>query len=219
MSKELLTISQKQNIKQILNTSTKISPFASLLEHQSGVSTVSFKNSSSTLLSGSFDTKINHIDVEKQKVISKFDFHKDGVWTISQPENENCFYSSGTEKVVYKYDLKSNKVVGSIEYHDQTVYDLKVSCSNKYLLSCSKGKICVWDVKNLNKPIVNISNNENKFVYSGNFLSDENYVIYGLIDGGLKVFDIKNSCDVCEYNIEFYDFKSDVNFDNENSVS
>ena len=213
------SIIDNQNIKTILTESVKVKPIKSLTEHLHGVSCLSYKQSNKTLLSGSFDCMINQYDVNNLSLTNKFFGHLDGVWTIAQNTTNDTFASSGTETKIFLWDVKSKLNTSKISYHDQTVYNLKYSSDSNYLLSCSKGKIIVWDLKNTSKPYKEIFNKENKFVYASNFLLNNDYIVYAVIDGGLSVVNIHDLNDVTTTNIEFNKFKSDINLDTDDSVS
>ncbi len=216
---ETISILDNQHIKSLLSESSKIPPFKSLTEHSYGVSSLSYKQNTKCLLSGSFDSSINQYDINSMSLLKKYKEHTDGVWSINQSESSNIFVSSGSDTNILLWDINTGKAINKLSFHDQTVYDVKFSKSNNYLISCSKGKIALWNMKNLSKPMNVIENKEHKFVYSSNILCNDKYILYGLKDGGLVAVDIATSKEVADIQLDFNKFKSEVNLDSENSVS
>lgn len=214
------SVIDEQVTKLKLEHAKKINPIKTLNNHLFGVSCLSYKKDNKSLLSGSFDNTINSYDINTLEMTRKYEGHKEGVWTLSQNRFNNVFASAGTDTDVYLWDSNSKSKISELKFHTQTVYGLKFSDHNKdSLLSCEKGQIALWDLKNTSKPIKTISNKDNKFVYATNFIQNDKYIVYGLIDGGLTVVRLDDLKEISTCNFSFSGYKSEVNIDPDNSVS
>lgn len=209
-----------EQAKSKVSQAIRLAPTKSLTEHLHGVSSLAFNTKTKDLASASFDNTINIYDTDKLSLKSKLSGHKDGVWSISYHLDKNLLASGGTEKSLYLWDTSSNKVINKLDFHDQTIYDVKFGTYNKdLLLSCSKGKIALWDIRKFDSPISNICSVDNTFVYSVNFLLEDKFLIYGVIDSNISIYDLNENKLKCSVSVKYSDYKSDKNQDSYNSVS
>lgn len=210
----------EQAIKTSLKNSAQINPIISIIEHNLGVTSLSYNENTQELLSGAFDGIICSYDVNSLKCNRKYREHKAGIWTIAHSQISNNYASGGSDNDIYLWDSKSKSNTSKLKFHEDPTYCLKFSDFNQdKLLSCSKGKIVLWDLKNVSQPLKIISNKEDKFVYSTNFISHDKYIVYGLIDGGITIIDAATAEEVTTCNFNFSKYKSEVNIDEFNSVS
>lgn len=209
-----------EQAKAKMSESKRLSPFKTLTSHLYGVSCLSFNQNTKELVSGSFDNNLNVYDTEKFEVKTTLKGHTDGIWTCNYSTHENILASSGSDKNVIIWDINSGKSSSLLKFHDQTVYDVKFALQNKnMLMSCSKGRIAIWDLKKTDKPINEVKNVDDAFVYSCNFLCNDSMIVYGYIDSNIVLYDLSTNKIKFEISVKYSDIKSESNQDAYNSVS
>ena len=85
--------------------------------------------------------------------------HKKGVWKSDYSPISQLFVSGGNDNQIILWDSTNYKLKNSIIFHKDAIYDLKFSTNGNMLASCSKGVVCIWDVKNMNQPLNVIEGN------------------------------------------------------------
>ncbi len=103
------------------------------------------------------------------KNINHLNNHKSGIWTCDYSNISPSFITGSSDKSIIMWDTNSYKPTSVINYHEHNVYDVRFSESGNYFASCSKGKVCLWDVKKLDKPM---------FVIKGIFAYKTKSLIY-----------------------------------------
>jgi WD40 repeat protein len=209
-----------QQSKAKMSEAKRLSPFKTLTSHLYGVSCLSYNNSTKELVSGSFDNTLNIYDINKFDIKSSLKGHTDGIWTCNYNEQNSILASGGSDKNIIFWDVNSGKSNSVLKYHDQTIYDIKFGQENSnLLLSCSKGKIALWDIKKTDKPINEIKNVNDAFVYSCNFLCHDSMIVFGYIDSNIVIYDLTSNKIKYEISVKYTDIKSEENQDSSNSVS
>ena len=116
--------------------------------------------------------------------------HEKGVWTIDCNPEVAMMATGGSDHKMFIYDSKTYKIINEIKIHNEALYDIKFSKNGKYMSSCSKGVIYIWDVKDFSKPLKTIEDEHGEFIYSTNFLDNDRYLVSGFIDGYLLIVDL-----------------------------
>lgn len=184
-----------------IQNSKQIKPVQTIYDHHDGISSLA----SSTFLPqnvlvGCFDKTLSEYDINSFRQIKKMQGHTGGIWACDySPVKQNFAVSAGSDTLIKLWDTNSAKCVETLKAHNSHIYDVKFSQDGKYIASCSKEIINIWDTKNLNKPIdiVNLrrQNPQDGFIYCVNFLNDSQSVISGFIDGTILVHNIGSSMD------------------------
>lgn len=224
MNDDQLNYYNLEQAKIKIEESTKIMFSTSINEHTYGVSDLAFNQNTKQLFSSSFDNNINLIDINNYSVNNKLKGHSDGVWTLDINEEKNILSSGSRDKTIKLWDSNSLKLIETLKYHSETVYDIKFNKSDKNLfLSCCKGKLAVWDLRNTKSPIYDVQEENNNFIYSCDFISGKkNYLIVSLLTGDLSVYDmdtkLNSKVKISSYHTNFSTYQSDENKETSNSV-
>jgi WD40 repeat protein len=172
------------------------------------------------LATASFDHNVNVYNLEKYQLVKTLKAHTKGVWCCDYSPKEDILLSGGNDNQVILWDNKTNKPVKQITgVHDEAVYDAVFSHDGQMFASCSKGKIALWDIKRLEKPIAFMEAKESKFIYSLNFTNSNNALIAGTIDGNLLLFDTNKLEVISQVYIPYEKLKIEENQDPGNAVS
>lgn len=125
-------------------------------------------------------------------LINSLQKHTKGVWTCDYSPTNPILASGSNDNSILLWDTNSYKVTSDIKFHDDAVYDVKFSASGNFLASCAKGIVCIWDMKNLSKPLTTIKEEHHDFVYSVNFIENDKYIVIGIIDGNVLISEISD---------------------------
>jgi WD40 repeat protein len=135
----------------------QIKPIQTFKDNLLGVADFSQNNlQPSEVTTVSFDQSIRVYDIEKMKNIKTFEEHTAGVWTIDYANKSELFLTGGNDNQIILWDSKSHKPVSRNSHHSNTVYDVQFSTNDNLFASCSKGEICIWDLKKLESPLQTI---------------------------------------------------------------
>lgn len=177
--------------------SKQITAESTIEDHFDGISDLSLNpQDSSVIAASSFDKTISLYDLTMQKETVRLKGHEKGVWTVNFHPSSNQLLSGGNDNTVLLWDPFSNKIIQKMNIHKRTIYDVQFSKTGNYFASCSKDIICIWDIKNLSKPIDTITERGGKlkdFVYCLNFIDEDKKLITGFIDGTLILHQIGES--------------------------
>ena len=135
-----------------------------------------------------FDKTLSEYDINKSKEILRLTGHESGIWTCDYSPSQSGLVATGSsDKKIGLWDLNSQKLIRFLEVHDNSIYDVTFSTDGKYIGSCSKDTICIFDTSNYNKPleIIQIPNKtpDNGFIYCLNFTENNKSIVTGFIDG------------------------------------
>lgn len=130
------------------------------LDNELGISDFSQnKLKKNELASVSFDTTIRIYDLDKLSWVNTLKKHTRGVWTCDYSEVSPLFATGANDNTIIIWDTNSYKPIQEIHHHEEVIYDVKFSANGNYLASCSQGRIAIWDLKNLSKPLSEIKGN------------------------------------------------------------
>ncbi len=141
-------------LDNLIRGSKQITPMHTFKDHEYGI--VDFSQSKkvpSQVATVSFDKSIKIYDIEKLVMMKSLVEHTKGVWTIDYSNNKNTFITGGNDNQIIFWDANTYKPISKNTFHCDTVYDVKFSANDKYLATCSKGMICIWDTSNFKKPL------------------------------------------------------------------
>jgi len=101
----------------------------------------------------SYDSTVKVYDIEKMTLINTLSKHTKGIWTCDYSNAGSLFLTGGNDNSIILWDSNSYETLSLINKHEEVVYDVKFSTNGKYFSSCSKGTLCLWDLKNLKEPL------------------------------------------------------------------
>ena len=146
----------------LLSNSTQVESLHTFKEHTYGVSHFSQnKLNSNELASVSFDTTIKLYDLNRMTITKTLNKHNKGVWTCDYSPTSNHFITGGNDNKIIFWDTNGYIPIQEIGFHQEVIYDVKFSSNGRNFASCSKGVICVWDIKKLNEPLLTLKGNVN----------------------------------------------------------
>ena len=148
-------------------------------------------------------------------IVNRLEKHTKGVWTCDYSPESPLLASGSNDNSILLWDTKSYKVTSQLAIHDDAVYDVKFSLSGNFLASCGKGLICIWDMKNLSKPLATVKDQHQDFIYAVNFIENDKYVVTGFIDGYILIVE---TADVTKYKKHFIPKEVNYNTIEENNL-
>jgi WD40 repeat protein len=207
------------NLGVLMSESNQIFHTELIKDHLDGIADLSINRQRGELATVSFDSTINIYNTDKMQLFQTLKTHTKGVWCCDYSLKDGLFLSGGNDNTVILWDTKTYKPLKHIAgTHDQTIYDVIFSPNGQMFASCSKGKIALWDVKRLDKPMAFMEATEPKFIYSLNFTNSNSALIAGTIDGNLLLFDTNKLEMIAQKYIPYEKLQSEENLDPGNSV-
>jgi WD40 repeat protein len=144
-------------LSYLISNSKQIQPIQTFKDNLLGVADFSQNIlQPSEVTTVSFDKTIRVYDIEKMKNVRTIEEHSAGVWTIDYANKSELFLTAGNDNQIILWDSKSHKPVSRNSFHSHTVYDVKFPTNDNLFASCSKGEICIWDVKKIASPLQTI---------------------------------------------------------------
>lgn len=212
-----------QDLANLISGSEQINASFIFEDHTEGLSdfSVDFKNDNHVYVT-SFDSTISLYDIKSTKSVAILKGHSKGVWTCSTNPHSNLLVSGGNDNVIFVWDINSHKPIDQIHEHNEVVYDVQFASNGKHFASCSKGKICLWDIANLKEPIRILDSlsdtnkntkGKNGFIYCLNFINNDTRLISGYMDGTILIHDIANNTN------EMYSIEHNKRFEVENELA
>ena len=158
-------------------------------DHHEGISDISvspFNEYKAT--AACFDKTLSEYDINKAQQILRLTGHESGIWTCDYSPTQSGLVATGSsDQKIGLWDLNSQKLINFVKNHDNSIYDVQFSTDGKYLGSCSKDTICIFDTSNYSKPleVIEVPNKtpDNGFIYCLNFTENNKSIVTGFIDG------------------------------------
>jgi WD40 repeat protein len=189
-------------LSHLVINSKQINCFHTFKEHEYGVSDFcQNKLKLNELATVSFDTTIKIYDLDALKLKNNLTAHSKGVWTCDYALTNSLFVSGGNDNKLILYDSNTYKPISETNIHDEVIYDVKFSMNGNYIASCSKGMICIWDVKKMDSPLSTIRDQHKEFIFSVNFLDYDKCIVSGFIDGYIILVDSNDIQNYKKYSI------------------
>ena len=135
-----------------------------------------------------FDKTLTEYDINKSTQICRLTGHESGIWTCDySPIQDGLVATGSSDSTIKLWDIHSQQCINTLKNHDKSIYDVQFSTDGKYLGSCSKETICIYDTKNYKEPLeiieVPTKNPDNGFIYCLNFTENNKSIVTGFIDG------------------------------------
>lgn len=118
------------------------------------------------LVTVSFDCTFNVYDIEKATLLNSHQAHEKGIWCCDHSIGTKVLAMGSNDCSISLWGTESSAYfkITSLKHHEEVVYDVQFSQDGNVLASCSKGLICLWDVRKFKDPMASVRGNFYTFI-------------------------------------------------------
>lgn len=181
---------------------------AVLIAHITRVYSMFYLNKNDLLVSGCLKGDLVVWDYKKQVMITKFN-DPEGIFCIGPIKNQTCLVL-GSDPYIVVYEIETGNLLKKLNGHTQIVWALKITASEKKLISGSADKIIIiWD-------LINFEIIHQLIGHSGviNYLTltlDDQLILSGSNDCTIRVWNISTGSQVKQFNNQNFFIRSILN--------
>lgn len=126
--------------------------------HSRPVYSIVFNPQGTHIIGGSADATISVWDPERTDALLSLKGHKGRISSVSSSQDGRTIVSASGDKTARLWDFSSGQETLSLEAHATCVVAAELHPSGDYLLTASAdGTALLWDLKNLKKPLIQVT--------------------------------------------------------------
>jgi len=116
--------------------------------HSDVITSIKISNDGNKIVTSSLDKTIKIWNLSGT-LIHTFKGHLAGITSFSISPNDEIIVSWSDDYDIKIWDLKTGILLKTLQDHEFSITDIKISSSGKFLISSSKEKTIIWDLKEL----------------------------------------------------------------------
>ncbi len=149
------------------------------------------------LFIGKTANKARKWDISTASIAMEYNGHENGVLCFERLGDGQIASGDGKGEIII-WNEKSGKVVKQIEAHREPIFELKLSHDGKFLASCAwDGAIRLWNTQDWSE--YNYVYNEGNSAYNISFTPNDAYLVTGLLDKTLRLWEVETKRFVREF--------------------
>lgn len=146
---------------------------------------------------GKTGSKARKWNVKDARIDMEYIGHDKGILCFEKLDDKTIATGGGDGKIII-WDEQSGKLVNKINAHREPIFDIELSNNGKLLASTAwDGVVSLWDTETWER--YNYSYHEGRSTYTLTFTDNDAYLILGMLDKKLQLYEIETKRIVKEF--------------------